>query len=147
MDFILYDRLEVIRKTINRYGEENFYISFSGGKDSTVLHYLIDEAIPNNKIPRVFDKTHTLKKFKPLNPCSNDFIEWYIKRNDIKLCKLYYAPFNFKRTCCKGCPYSINIQSQLDIMEKYLPDEKRQCESIWGPVYDEYRRIKYRLIK
>lgn len=32
-------------------------------------------------------------------------------------------------------------------MEKYLPDEKRQCELIWGPVYDEYRRIKYRLIK
>lgn len=286
MDFILYDRLEVIRKTINRYGEENFYISFSGGKDSTVLHYLIDEALPNNKIPRVFintgieynyirefvysmkekderfivinsgvnikrmlyekgypfkskehscklsmfqkkgtetksvrkyinensfgcpkilkyqftdsfnlkvsdkccyelkknpikryekesgrsvailglrmgeggqranhegcvvfDKTHTLKKFKPLNPCSNEFIEWYIKRNDIKLCKLYYAPFNFKRTGCKGCPYNIKLQSQLDIMEKYLPDEKRQCESIWGPVYDEYRRIKYRLIK
>lgn len=264
MEFMLYDRLEVIRKTINIYGEENFYISFSGGKDSTVLHYLIDEALPSNKIPRVFintgieynyirefvysmkekderfivinsgvnikrmldekgypfkskehscklamfqnkgnvtksvnryingdcfscpkilkyqftdsfnlkvsdrccyelkknpikkyekesgrsvsilglrtgeggqranhegcvvfDKTHTLKKFKPLNPCSDDFIEWYIKRNDIKLCKLYYAPFNFKRTGCKGCPYSINIQSQLDIMEKYLPDEKK----------------------
>lgn len=95
----------------------------------------------------VFDKTHILKKFKPLNPCSNDFIEWYIKRNDIKLCKLYYAPFNFKRTGCKGCPYNINIQSQLDVMEKYLPDEKRQCESIWGPVYDEYRKIGYRLKK
>lgn len=54
---MLYDRLEVIRKIINRYGEENFYVSFSGGKDSTVLHYLIDEAIPNNKIPRVFINT------------------------------------------------------------------------------------------
>lgn len=56
-DFILFDRIEVIRKTIEKYGEENFYISFSGGKDSTTLHYLIDEALPKNKIPRVFMNT------------------------------------------------------------------------------------------
>lgn len=37
--------------------ENNAYISFSGGKDSTVLHYLIDEALPNNKIPRVYLNT------------------------------------------------------------------------------------------
>lgn len=156
MDFILYDRLEVIRKTINKYGEENFYISFSGGKDSTVLHYLIDEALPSNKIPRVFINTgieynyirefvYSMKEKDERFIIINSGVN--IKRNEIKLCKLYYAPFNFKRTGCKGCPYSINIQSQLDIMEKYLPDEKRQCEAIWGPVYDEYRRIKYRLIK
>lgn len=56
-NFILFDRIEVIRKTIGKYGEENFYISFSGGKDSTTLHYLIDEALPGNKIPRVFMNT------------------------------------------------------------------------------------------
>lgn len=56
-DFILFDRIEVIRKTIEKYGEENFYISFSGGKDSTTLHYLIDEALPKNKISRVFMNT------------------------------------------------------------------------------------------
>ena len=48
-DFILFDRIEVIRKTIEKYGEENFYISFSGGKDSTTLHYLIDEALPKKQ--------------------------------------------------------------------------------------------------
>lgn len=242
-DLVLFDRLEVIRNTINKYGEENFYISFSGGKDSTVLHYLIDEALPNNTIPRVyintgieyndilkfvremqksdnriqivnsnvhipsmlkekgypfkskehahklciyqtggmtksvdryvkglrpddslskfacpksllyqftdefdlkvsekccdelkkktihryekqsgryvaiiglrmdeggerahrkgcvvFDSKNNLKKFKPLNPVSNDFMEWYIESRKIKLCRLYYEPFNFKRT-------------------------------------------------
>ena len=56
-ELLLSDRLHVIKDTINKYGEENFYVSFSGGKDSTVLHYLIDEAIPNNKIPRVFINT------------------------------------------------------------------------------------------
>lgn len=284
-DLLLFDRVEVIKTTIKKYGEQNFYISFSGGKDSTVLHHLIDEAIPGNKIPRVFintgieyefirkyvidlkqkddrfvifnsnvnitkmlhdkgypfkskehscklamyqskgintksieryldennsfkcpdklmyqftdefelkisdrccyelkkhpiqryekesgrnisilglrmgeggqranhngcvvfNKNHSLRKFKPLNPCNDDFIEWYIQRNDIKLCTLYYPPFNFHRTGCKGCPYSINLQEQLEIMDKYLPNERKQCELIWKPIYNEYRRIGYRL--
>ena len=56
-EFILQDRLGVIRDTVHKYGEENFYISFSGGKDSTVVHHLVDMALPNNKIPRVFSNT------------------------------------------------------------------------------------------
>lgn len=285
-ELLLSDRLHVIKDTINKYGEENFYVSFSGGKDSTVLHYMIDEAIPNNNIPRVFINTgieyneirkfvdklamddyrfvifnsgvnikkmlsekgypfkskehscklsmfqkkglktksvvkyvngnnfgcpkilkyqftndfnlkvsdrccyelkkhpikqyenesgrtisilglrmfeggqranhsgcavfnskHVLKKFKPLNKTSNEFIDWYITKRKIGLCNLYYSPYNFKRTGCKGCPYSINIQQQLDTMKKYFPNELEQCELIWGPVYDEYRKIGYRLKK
>lgn len=291
-EFILFDRLEVIRNTINKYGEENFYISFSGGKDSTVLHYIIDEAIPNNSIPRVFintgieyldivkhvkdlaknddriiiynsgvniqkmlkkygypfkskehankvavyqhsgfgktvkeyltgeredgsksfykcpkvleyqftnknklkisdkccyklkkevaqkyekesgksisiiglrsseggnrlrhkgcvvfDSSNNLKKFKPLNPISDDWMDWYIKLRNIKLCRLYYEPFNFKRTGCKGCPFALDLQDQLETMERLLPNERKQCEILWKPVYDEYRRIGYRLKK
>ena len=56
-ELLLFDRLNVIKDTINKYGEENFYLSFSGGKDSTVLHHLLDEALPGNKIPRVFLNT------------------------------------------------------------------------------------------
>ena len=56
-EFLLQDRLNVIRDTINKYGEENFYLSFSGGKDSTVVHHLLDMALPENKIPRVFSNT------------------------------------------------------------------------------------------
>lgn len=53
----LFDRINAIKDTITKYGEENFYLSFSGGKDSTVLHYLLDIALPNNNIPRVFINT------------------------------------------------------------------------------------------
>ena len=56
-ELILFDRLEVIKQTIEKYGEENFYLAFSGGKDSTIVHYLLDMALPNNKIPRVFSNT------------------------------------------------------------------------------------------
>lgn len=56
-ELLLYDRVNIIKDTIKKYGEENFYISFSGGKDSTILHYLVDMALPNNRIPRVFINT------------------------------------------------------------------------------------------
>lgn len=284
-DLILFDRIEKIKQINEQYDlENNAYISVSGGKDSTVLHYLIDLALPNNKIPRVFlntgieykfirdfvqelaknddriivynsgvnikkmleengypfkSKEHStkvnlyqkgykspsvirykdgnefrcpkillyqlsndfklnvssmccnklkkepfkkwekennkpitltgmrkeeggqranigciltdingnLKKFHPLLVVSEEWENEFIKRNNITLCKLYYHPYNFKRTGCCGCPYSLDLQEQLDIMEKLLPNEKKQCEIIWKPVYDEYRRIGYRLRK
>lgn len=290
-EFLLYDRITKIQQVIRRYGEENFYVSFSGGKDSTVLHYLIDEAIPGNKIPRVYantgieynyvvdfvkslmvsdqriviiepsvpiipmlqqegypfkskfhsmildiyqrkgftrtvnvylkkepaksgkyvignhscpkilmhqfepnynlrvsdkccdrlkkDNLHKWQKdnqkpyaiigliseeggrresaqclafngdkltsFQPLAPISKAFEDWYINKRNIKLCKLYYEPFNFQRTGCKGCPYALELQKELDVMEELLPTEAKQCEIIWKPVYDEYRRLGYRL--
>ena len=66
-------------------------------------------------------------------------------RERVELCDLYKPPFNFKRTGCKGCPFSLDLQEQLEIMEKYLPNEKKQCEVIWEPIYEEYRKIGYRL--
>ena len=32
-------------------------------------------------------------------------------------------------------------------MEIYMPNERKQCELIWKPVYEEYRRLNYRLKK
>lgn len=44
-----------IREWIDRYGEEGVYISFSGGKDSTVLLHLVRQISPS--IPAVFVDT------------------------------------------------------------------------------------------
>ena len=68
-----------------------------------------------------------------------------IREREIRLCKLYYPPYNFERTGCKGCPYNIKIQEELDTLERLLPNERKQCEIIWQPVYEEYRKRKYRL--
>ena len=291
-EFILQDRLQKIKQIINQYGEENFYISFSGGKDSTVLSALVDMALPNNQIPRVYantgidlnmvrdfvfdmaksddrfiiikpsvsikqmlendgypfkSKKHSknvsiyqrhgktqsikvylgecptsnktdveplsfqcpkmlryqfkdgfnlnvsdkccyrlkeqpmfnyskenkkpyaiigimsseggrrmkanclafsskkLKAFQPLVPVTKEWEDWFISEYNIKICDIYYPPFNFDRTGCKGCPFNINLQKDLDVLEKYFPAERKQCEIIWKPVYDEYRRLGYRL--
>lgn len=95
-EFILFDRIEAIKSTINKYGEDNFYL-------------------------------------------------WFIKEYQVKLCELYSEPYNFERTGCKGCPFSLSLSQQLETMEKYFPNEKKQAEYIWKPVYEEYRRIGYRL--
>ena len=87
------------------------------------------------------DKKGNVKKFHPLLVVSDDWEDWFVKENGIRLCKLYYPPFNFKRTGCKGCPLSINLQDQLTTMALYLPQEREQCELIWKPVYEEYTDV------
>ena len=295
--WILQNRIFRIFNVITQYGEENFYLSFSGGKDSTVLSALIDMALPNNKIPRVyadtgiefkkirefvlkraetderiqiikptkkikqmleeegypfkskkhsqmvaifqknrqvkglatlehylhvsddginwgsadscpksleyqftqefvdglkisdkcclrlkedpltrwqrennkpikiiglmraeggrrksalctvFNKKGDLTAFQPLAPVSLEWESWFIDKYNIELCELYYPPYNFDRTGFKGCPFNMELQYALETLSKYLPEERQQCEYIWKPVYDEYRRIGYRLKK
>ena len=284
-EYLLTDRLQKIRQIIGKYGEGNFYISFSGGKDSTVLSYLIDMALPDNKIPRVYantgieynivvdfvrqmqekddrvviiqpsvpikptlerygypfkNKMHSqyldryqrlglcesvikyrdclyegwnkrcpqklryqfedgfnirvsdkccyfmkkhpckewseahnrpymilgimkteggvrdkgkclafngkhLKSFSPLMPMSKEWEDWLINKFNIEICAIYKPPYNFDRTGCKGCPFNLHLQSDLDVLDEFFPQERKQCEIIWKPVYDEYRRIGYRL--
>lgn len=91
------------------------------------------------------DTCKNLKKFHPLLPLPDSFIDEFIQEYNLELCKLYYPPYNFKRTGCKGCPYSVDLQNQLDVMAVYFPAERKQCEYIWKPVYTEYRRVLYRL--
>lgn len=284
------DRLQKIKQIINQYREENFYLSFSGGKDSTVLSALVDMALPDNKIPRVYadtgielnmirdfvfdmskiddrfvilkpsvpiktmlendgypfkskeyskiidrynrlgmncisiprylgimegygtryscpkklkyqftddfkgklkisdkccfrlkeeplykwSKEHNktcrilgimsseggrrsatkclafknngkLLSFHPLASITKEWEEWLISEYNIKICDIYYPPYDFERTGCKGCPFNISLQKELDVLEKYFPAERKQCEIIWKPVYAEYRRLGYRL--
>lgn len=83
--------------------------------------------------------------FQPLVAITKEWEDWFIREYDIKICDIYYEPYNFDRTGCKGCPFAYKLQEQLDTLEKYFPNERKQCEIIWKPVYDEYRRIGYRL--
>ena len=286
-EFVLIDRLQKIKAIITKFGEENFYIAFSGGKDSTVLSTLVDLALPDNNIPRVYantgielnmvrdfvfklsekdervkiikpsvpivkslkedgypfkSKKHAhqverfnrigmcpsikaylgegswgkkqqcpkvlryqfdddfkdkllisdkccinlkekplekwckehkkpyaivgimqdeggrrenavctlfvndkLKKFQPMSVVTKAWEEWFIKEYDVDICPIYLPPYNFVRTGCKGCPFALHLQEELETLEKFFPEERKQCEIIWKPVYDEYRRLNYRL--
>ena len=93
------------------------------------------------------DSNGNLTRFHPLIKVDDEWEDNFVKEQNIKLCKLYEPPYNFKRTGCMGCPFSLDLQEQLEIMELYLPNERKQCEIIWKPVYEEYRRLNYRLKK
>lgn len=283
-DFLLNDRITKVRSFFNKYNDSDTLISFSGGKDSTVLHYLVDMALPDNNIPRVFcntgieykltvdfvkdlsikdkrfviipakanisstlndvgfpfkSKIHSafvdeynrqgltdsvidylsgngrtrftnypcpkilryqfqgcdlkisdrccevfkkepivnyskdngynihllglrrdeggrrqslncvstyggIIKFSPLSVCDDSFIDTFINKFNVRLSPLYYEPFNFKRTGCKGCPFNIDVKDTLLTLKEKLPAEYRQCINIFGSVYSEYKRIGYR---
>lgn len=81
----------------------------------------------------------------PLAPITEELEEYIIQKYNIRLCDLYYEPYNFKRTGCKGCPYNLRLKEDLETMRKLLPNEYKQCWFIWGKVYNEYIRLKYRL--
>ncbi len=288
-EFLLADRITKIKSINEQYDlENNAYVSFSGGKDSTVLHYLIDEALPGNKIPRVFintgieyvkilrfvkelaskddrfviwtvgknipetlkkvgypfkskehshkllawknnwrglsvkkyfrvepngfnpcpnqlmyqiddnfkinisdkccyefkkkpiadyqresgrtititgmmkaeggqrtslhcivtdSKSGKVKKFHPLSVLTKNFEDWYIEKRRIKLCLQIKAIWTtFAAGSSKVKRWIIKF-TQLDTLEQLLPSEKKQCENLWKVIYDEYRRIGYRLRK
>ena len=108
----------------------NRYIEYTKRKDCAVF----------------YDKDcKALKKFHPLFPLDDWWLDEFIKRNGIRLCELYYPPYNFKRTGCVCCPFSLDLQEQLDKLAIYLPTERKRAEYLWRTVYAEYRRIGYRL--
>lgn len=220
MEFLEQDRITKIRSImLEQNNIDDFFLSFSGGKDSTVLSRFLDIAIPDNKVPRVFcdtgielneirnfvnrererdsriviippsrnikellqtygypfkskefaerlhrarevlgtekEKLNWMQKFitgKDKYGNETQFtcperLKYLIDKYNIELCKLYYPPYNFKRTGCKGCPFNINLQYELETIRYFFPSEAKQCEHIWKPVYEEYRKIGYRLRK
>lgn len=49
---------------------------------------------------------------------------------------------------CHGCGKPVKMRYRKpDILQEFFPNERKQCEIIWKPVCDEYRRLGYRLKK
>lgn len=93
---------------------------------------------------QVFEKGK-FKYFHPLAPMSKEWEEWFIEEYKVEISDIYKPPYNFYRTGCKGCPFALALQTELETLQRFFPTERRQCEIIWKPVYDEYRRLNYRL--
>lgn len=116
-EFMLIDRIGVIQAVNNQYDlEHNSYISLSGGKDSTILHYLIDLALPNNRIPRVFINTGIeytdIVKFVREMALNDDRIIIINSGVSIKpMLEKYGYPFKSKEHSLKINQYKKGLQS------------------------------------
>lgn len=119
-DFILFDRIEKIKSLNEQYDLSKSYISFSGGKDSTVLSHLIDFALPNNAIKRVYKDTgieypQIRKYVRELVLNDNRYIYLKPNKNIKKTLEKVGYPFKFKQHSHNFKIYKNNIE----ICEKY----------------------------
>lgn len=131
-EFLLQDRLGVIRDTINKYGEDNFYVSFSGGKDSTVIHHLVDMALPNNKIPRVYSNTgieyNSIVEFvKELAKTDDRFVIIKPSVNIKKTLETYGYPFKSKLHSHHYKIY-LNNKEEIEKYRKQIADDPKLLE-------------------
>lgn len=129
--------LEMKEKPLKEWQKDN-------NKPNAILGLMADEKGRRETAKCIAFKRDGVN-FSPLAKVSHEWVDWFIRQRNIELCELYYEPYNFKRTGCKGCPFNINLQKELETLETYFPAERKQCELIWKPVYEEYRKIGYRL--
>lgn len=132
--------IKMKEEPLKKWAKEN-------NKAFPILGVMREEGGRRSKAQCIVVKDKHIKAFQPLAVITKEWEEWFIKEYHIKLCELYYPPYNFRRTGCKGCPFALDLQENLETMEKYFPNERKQCEAIWKPVYQEYRRLGYRLKK
>lgn len=133
---------EMKKKPIKKWElENNRYVAMTGmRKEEGGTRTLINGCV-------LTDKNGKLKKFHPLLVVDDEWEDEFVRKNLIDICDLYKPPYNFRRTGCKFCPFSLDLQEQIEVARKLLPNEVKQGELIWKPVFDEYRRINYRLKK
>lgn len=129
---------ELKKKPAARYARE-------AGRSITITGMRSSEGGQRSNISCSSFEDNRLVKFHPLVPVPDEWMSWYQREREIVLSPLYYPPYNFQRTGCKGCPFAPELQAELDTMKYLLPEEEKQCEYLWAPVYAEYRRIAYRL--
>ena len=130
---------ELKKKPFKKWTKEN-------NKSIVITGMMRDEGGQRTQIDCIHISNGKATKFHPLAKVNKEWEEWFIEKHDVKLCKLYYPPYNFERTGCKGCPFNPLLNADLATMDACgMGNERRQCEYIWQPVYAEYRRLGYRL--
>ena len=111
-----------IREWVSEFGEEGVYVSFSGGKDSTVLLHLVRELYPN--IPAVFVDTGLEY------PEIRDFVKTFEnvvwlkpKMNFKQVIHKYGYPF-FSKETSEAIEYSRKYLTELGKRENIATDRQ-----------------------
>ena len=133
-EFLLQDRLAKIKSINKQYDlEHNAYLSFSGGKDSTVLHYLLDEALPGNNIPRVFFNTgieykEILKFVREMASKDNRFVIFNVGKNIRDTLESVGYPFKSKEHSQKLYEWKRGCRSNSHLRYfRQAPDAYQLC--------------------
>ena len=113
---------ERIRNWVNEFGEDGVYLSFSGGKDSTVLGHIIREVCGYKNIPFVFVDVPT--QYPELKEFAKTFDNLVILKPKIsfaEVCEKYGFPIISKEVaeCVQGARrYLTSLQQQNTISKQ-----------------------------
>lgn len=107
-DAIVEESKEFIRRAVKDYGVMEMFVSFSGGKDSTVVSDLVMRALGNPKILHIFGDTTLefpftyayVKRFKEEHPQTPMITARNKEKNFEELCRLIGPPSRVMRWCC-----------------------------------------------
>ncbi len=99
---------EYIRQSVKDYGVMEMFVSFSGGKDSTVVSDLVTRALGNPKILHIFGDTtlefpytyEYVKRFKEEHPHTPMITARNKEKDFEQLCRLIGPPSRVMRWCC-----------------------------------------------
>ena len=116
-----FEAFNFIKEVSMNYNEREKFVSFSGGKDSTVIHDLVYRAFPDEKFFRIFGNTtleypETEQYFKRLRRKTSNlpFFEAKNKEDDFySLCKIIGPPSRVLRWCCTYFKTGV-ISSRMD---------------------------------
>lgn len=120
---LIYEAEKYIVDTYMKYKPQNYQptVSFSGGKDSTVVGRLVRDALQDNTVIHFFGDTtlefpetyeYVSKKFRVENP-TVPMIPSETENDFFKLCKVFGPPSQHERWCCTIFKTS-NLNKELD---------------------------------
>lgn len=147
LNWIKNEAYSFIKKEASQYSSEQIVVSFSGGKDSTVVSDLVVRALLNPSIVHIFGDTtlefpltyEYLTRFRKNNP---KYIIKIAKNKDqdfYKVCEDIGPPARMMRWCCtmfKTGPITRVLNSLFDKENILTFYGIRKCESVSRSKYD-----------
>lgn len=132
-----------IREWVNRYGEDGVYVSFSGGKDSTVLLHLVREEYPD--VPAVFiDTGLEYPEIREFVKTFENVIWLKPKKNFRQIIQDYGYPVISKDV--SQCCFDVATQARLADIDKRKTTMWNRVfnpESDYAKKYPGFTRAKY----
>ena len=99
---------DYIKNISKKYNVDSMFVSFSGGKDSTVTSDLVMNALGTDKIIHIYGDTtleypetgEYLQEFKKIHPTTPLLVAKNKEQNFNELCKVIGPPSRMMRWCC-----------------------------------------------
>lgn len=107
-NFVVTEAHEYIKKVAEKYDMDSMFVSFSGGKDSTVTSDLVMSALNTDKIIHIYGDTTLeypetaiyLEKFRKVHPSTPLLVAKNKDQDFNELCKVIGPPSRVMRWCC-----------------------------------------------